>query len=67
MTLLKSNSNYFNLIASFYFRLENLVLEELPQLKIIIYKENEFEEENHKKKAYLAEDINKMLENDDYI
>lgn len=39
MILLKSNYNYFQLMSSFYFRLKNLVLDELPKLRLIPVKD----------------------------
>lgn len=37
---LKSRANYFSLISTFFFRLKNLVYEDLPKLKVIKYDAN---------------------------
>ena len=38
---IKSKANYFGIIATFFFRLKNLVYEDLPKLKVIKYDTND--------------------------
>ena len=66
---LKAKNNYFELISCFFFRLKNLVFEDLPKLKIVPkYKKNlgNNKTEIIDEKLLISEDLNQFLENDNF-
>ena len=66
---LKTKNNYFDLISCFFFRMKNLVFEDLPKLKIVPnYKKNlgNNKTEIVNEKLLISEDLNQFLENDNY-
>lgn len=66
MVLLKSNYNYFQLIASFYYRLKNLIADDLPHLKIVPICEDNQEDQMRRNAELISANLNKMLEEDDF-